>query len=153
MSHATLQKILLPIAPGELVPLDYLGPFLHNCCTLTTLDHFSKHIEQFTNRSANANTVAESIAQCITAHEKPSIIMTVLEYKFKRTNTFNIKLFHSNPTDSQTQGSSEHININVKTSIHSLMSKRFSFNLAALIHKFLFNNLIHSSKFFSLYFI
>lgn len=152
---APLQEMFIPKVPGELVSMDFLGPFTNGMHVLTVLDHFSKFVELFPITSPSAQSVVDSLMKYITTFGRPASVMSDLGPQFTAQifnhfmETLKISIVHSSSAHPQTQGSSERINTSIKSSIATLTKEGFNFKQAVMIHKSIYNTTVHSSTGYS----
>lgn len=152
---APLKSIWIPSAPSEFVSIDLVGPFKNSSHIFTIIDHFSRHLILYPVHTISAKSVTRHLLHYIATFGRPAFLLSDLGTQFT-SETFElvnkllgITLVHSSSNHPATNGVSERINTQIKSSINTLLDNNVSFENAILIHQSLYNGSVHSSTKFT----
>lgn len=148
---APLQNTITPTRPGELLSIDFVGPFKNNFHILTVIDHFSKHLKLFPLRNITAIKAVNAIFEYITTFGRPEIILSDNGSQFKAhifaefNKILGINLNRTTVNHPEANAVSERINFSIKATIKALMKDGYDFWYAAKIHEMIYNNTFHNT--------
>lgn len=148
---APFQKTLIPSRPGQLLSLDFVGPFSNGQHILTVIDHFSKHFKLYPLKKITAMNAVHAIFDYIVTFGRPEMILSDNGSQFKANifQEFNkmlgINLKHTTTSHPEANSVSERINFSIKATVKSLMSEGYNFENAVKIHESIYNSSFHTT--------
>lgn len=148
---APFQNSIIPTRPGQLLSLDFVGPFQNGQHILTMIDHFSKHLKLYPLKKITAMNTVHSVFDYVINFGRPEIILADHGTQFTAQifDEFNrmlgIHLRHTTVAHPQANAVSERINLSIKATIKALMLDGHSFDTAAKIHQSIYNSTFHNT--------
>lgn len=150
-----MQQTYTPSGPGQVVAIDFIGPFSNGLHILVMIDHFSRFLFAKTIKNPNSVNTLEILLQYICLFGKPHALLSDLGVQYTSrifkdfADTVGIKLHFISNSHPAANGICERINKGIKDALSTMIDSRINFEKALLIHVHQYNTVVHPATQFS----